>query len=159
MIRSDREITDRDEIVAVMKKCDSLTLALNDTDGWPYAVKLNFGLDIAEDGTIRIYFHSASAGHKLELIRRDDRAAFEMDCEHRLQYFPERGYCTMAYESAAGRGRVRVLDEDEKPEALAKIMRQYHPEGEAPFNPAAMPRTTVCCLTVEAISGKRKLPK
>lgn len=158
MNRTEREITDRGEIIAVMKKCDTVTLALNGTDGWPYAVKLNFGLDVENDGTIRLYFHSAMNGYKLDLMRADSRAAFEMDCAHQLQYFPERGFCTMAYESVAGRGRIRFLEEDEKQAALEKLMRQYHPDGEAPFNPAAMPITAVYCLTVESISGKHKLP-
>ncbi len=158
MNRKEREITERDEIIAVMKKCDSVTLALNDSDGWPYAVKLNFGLDVESDGTIRLYFHSAQEGHKLDLMRADSRAAFEMDCSHQLQYFPERGFCTMAYESVAGRGRIRFLAEDEKQAALEKLMQQYHPSGESGFNPAAIPITAVYCLSVESVSGKRKLP-
>ena len=154
MRRKDREITERDEIIAVMQACDVCRLALND-DGWPYIIPLNFGLDVTED-TITLYFHSALEGRKVELMKQDSRASFEMDTKHVLQYDAEKGYCTMAYESVTGRGRIRILEDDEKHAALTRIMDQYHPGMNAYFNPAAMPRTLVYALDVEEIHGKRK---
>ena len=67
----------------------------------------------------------------------------------------------MAYESVIGSGRIRILDEEEKTDALMKLMRHYHRETEAEvkFNPAAISRTMVYVLTVEKITGKRKKPK
>lgn len=156
MRRKEREITNMDEIINVMKKCDVCRLALND-DGFPYIIPLNFGLEY-ENGTVKLYFHSAVEGRKLDLIKKDDRAGFEMDCCHQLQYFKEKGYCTMSYESVAGKGRLHILAEKEKAAALTKLMEQYHPQGNAYYNPAAIGRTTVLCLTVTEISGKRKLP-
>ena len=157
MRQKNREITELNEIVEVMRSCDVCRLALND-DGYPYIVPLNFGLEVI-DGTINLYFHSALEGYKLDLVKKDNRASFEMDCKHQLQYFEEKGYCTMAYESVVGRGRIRILDEKEKMDALKKIMRQYHKDKEAYFNPAAISRTLVYVLTVEKITGKRKNPK
>ncbi len=52
-----------------------------------------------------------------------------MDCKHQLQYFEEKGYCTMAYESVIGRGHIRILDEEEKLEALKKLMGDYHKDN------------------------------
>ena len=157
MRQKNREITNFNEIVEVIRSCDVCRLALND-DGYPYIVPLNFGLDVT-DGTIKLYFHSALEGYKLDLIKKDNRASFEMDCKHQLQYFEEKGYCTMAYESVVGRGKIRILDEKEKMDALKKIMGQYHKDKEAYFNPAAISRTLVYVLTVEKITGKRKNPK
>ena len=153
MRRKDREITGRDEIIAVMKKCDICRLALND-DGYPYIIPLNFGLDVSEDH-LRLVFHSALEGKKLDLMRQDSRASFEMDTGHTLQYFPEKGYCTMAYESVCGRGRILFPDEAEKAALLQKLMNQYHPEGTY-YNPAALSRTAVYVLEVESVTGKRK---
>ena len=154
MRRSDREIKNIEEIMAVMRQCDVCRLALND-DGYPYIVPLNFGFT-DDAGKIELFFHSAAEGHKLDLIRKDARAAFEMDTEHRLQYFEDKGYCTYAYASVMGRGRITILPDEEKPAALRTIMDHYHPGENAYFNPAAMPRTTVYKLTVEEITGKRK---
>ena len=159
MRQKNREITNFNEIVEVIRSCDVCRLALND-DGYPYIVPLNFGLEVT-DGTIKLYFHSALEGYKLDLIKKDNRASFEMDCKHQLQYFEEKCYCTMAYESVIGSGRIRILDEEEKTDALMKLMGHYHREIEAEvkFNPAAISRTMVYVLTVEEITGKRKKPK
>lgn len=160
MRRSDREITDFEEICKVMGECDVLRIALNDTDGYPYLIPLNFGME-AEDGKVTFYFHSALEGHKLDLIREDARAAFEMDCKHVLQYQEEKCYCTMAYDSVCGRGRIHILSDEEKIDALRKLMKHYHAHGteEMNFNPATLARTCAYCMEVEQITGKRKLPK
>ncbi|MDD5987268.1 MAG: pyridoxamine 5'-phosphate oxidase family protein [Eubacteriales bacterium] len=160
MRRKDREITEHQQLLEIMQRCRVCHLALNDEDGFPYILPLNFGVE-DHGGTIRLYFHSALEGHKLELMRRDPRASFEMDTGHDLQYFEERGYCTYAYESVIGKGRIRFLPEEEKPKALQCLMDHYHPvqqEKHAWFNPAAIPRTVVYCLEVTSLTGKRKAP-
>ena len=108
MRRNDREIKDRAEVLAVMRRCAVCHLALNDADGYPYVLPLNFGVE-ERDGRVVLYFHSALAGKKLDLLARDSRAAFAMDTKHELQYFAEKGYCTYAYESVLGRGRLTDL--------------------------------------------------
>ena len=77
-------------------------IALND-DGFPYMVPLNFGMDI-EDGQLYLYFHCAMQGKKLDLIRKDNRATFEMDCDHNFILYDERMSCTMGYSSVVGHG-------------------------------------------------------
>lgn len=157
MRQKNREVTDKNEIIDIMRRCDVCRLALNDS-GYPYILPLNFGLEVVDD-EITLLFHSAIEGYKVELIQNDNRASFEMDCKHELQYFEDKGYCTMAYESVVGKGHIRILEDDEKMEALQKLMDHYHPGENAYFNPVAMPRTMVYCLSVEEITGKRKLPK
>ena len=156
MRKSNREIKDVNELLEVMKHCDVCRIALND-NGYPYILPLNFGFEVL-DGNIKLYFHSAIEGYKWEVIARDNRASFEMDCEHELQYFEEQGYCTMAYESVIGRGRITELNEIEKAGALQKIMDHYHIENSY-YNPAAISRTRVYVLTVESMTGKRKIKK
>lgn len=48
MRRRDREITDKQEILEVMRKCDVCRIALHDGD-YPYIVPLNFGLQVEND--------------------------------------------------------------------------------------------------------------
>lgn len=158
MRQKQREITELADILEVMRACDVCRLGLNDEDGYPYVLPLNFGMEVI-DGRIRLYFHGALEGHKLDLIRRDSRAAFEMERGHQLQYVEERGYCTMNYESVLGKGRVHILDDQEKLHALETMMAQYHKGRKAPFDHAALPRTCVFALDVEQITGKRKEAK
>ncbi len=158
MRKANREITDFDEIVGVMQDCDVCRLALNGPDGTPYIVPLNFGMAV-DGNAVALYFHSALEGLKLDLIRRDNRAAFEMDCKHQLQYFADKGYCTFAYESVMGTGTISLVDGDEKVRGLDLIMDHYHLGENAYYNPAAIPRTVVYRLDVKTITGKRKMPK
>ncbi len=156
MRRSDREIKDLTEIIDVMKRCDVCRLALNDGE-YPYILPMNFGMEV-ESGVVTLYFHSASEGRKLEIIAADNRASFEMDCSHRLVCDEKTGHCTMEYESVIGSGRVGIVDEDKKYEALCVLMSHYHLE-EFKFSRDAIPRTTVLKLTVERLTGKRRFVK
>jgi len=151
MRRSDREIKDLADIIRIMEKCDVCRLALND-GGYPYILPLNFGMEVLED-KISLYFHGATEGRKYEIIQKDDRASFEMDCSHRLVTDIESGNCSMEYESVIGRGRVHILGEEDKYKALCLLMGHYHQE-DFPFNKAVMPRTTMLKLTVETLTGK-----
>lgn len=102
MRRADREITDFDELITVMRGCDVCRLALHD-EPYPYILPLNFGLEV-NGGTVRLYFHGADTGTKYDLIARNPNASFEMDRGHGLILDDEHGNCTMTYESVIGQG-------------------------------------------------------
>lgn len=156
MRRKDREVTDWDEMIAIMRQCDVCRIALND-EGAPYILPLNFGMEV-QDGRVELYFHGALSGRKYELMRRDPRVSFEMDRGHQLVMDTVHGTCSMAYESVIGQGRITLLPEEEKATALARIMRQYHEEAFA-YNPAPLPATAVFKLTVERMTAKRRMAK
>ena len=104
MRRSDREIKDRAELLDVISRCDVCRLALNDEEGYPYILPLNFG-EKDVDGQLTLYFHGAMEGKKYELMEKDPRASFEMDCSHELFMNDAGNERTMKYESVIGRGR------------------------------------------------------
>lgn len=153
MRRADREIKDFDEMVEIMEKCDVCRLAFND-GGYPYILPLNFGLK-AEVGRVTLYFHGADTGKKYELMEKDSRASFEMDCSHKLVSDEKEGHCTMKYESVIGRGKLEIVPDAEKLEALAIMTDHYH-QGHFEFNTKAVPGTTVMRLVVEKMTGKRR---
>ena len=154
MRRADREITDFDELIAVMRGCDVCRLALHD-EPYPYILPLNFGLE-ANGGTVRLYFHGADTGTKYDLIARNPNASFEMDRGHELILDDEHGNCTMTYESVIGQGRITVVPDSGKEHALRVLMAQYR-APDFPFSTAVIPRTTVLCLTVEHMTGKQAI--
>lgn len=157
MRRKDREITEVSEILAVMEQCDVCRLALNTPDGYPYILPLSFGMRV-ENGMPVLYFHSALEGTKRELMARDPRASFEMDCGHRLVTDEVHGECTMEYRSVIGRGRLELVPEAGKLEALRLLMAHYH-KGDFPFGTAAVPRTLVYKLVVSEFTGKARRVK
>lgn len=153
MRRKDREIKDFDEMISIIKKCDSCVIALND-EGYPYMVPLNFGMSI-EDDQLYLYFHSALEGKKLDLIRKDNRATFEMDCDHNFILYDERMSCTMGYSSVIGHGTIEFVPEEDKINALKIIMKQYHAQ-DFKFNEKVAKVTAVLKLKVKDMSGKRR---
>ena len=156
MRRSDREVKEFKDIVAIMEKCDVCRIALNN-NGYPYILPLNFGM-LVKDYKIELYFHGAMDGTKYDLIENDPRASFEMDCEHRFVTDIEHGNCTMEYESVIGQGYIEMLSDDEKYDALCILMKHYHQEN-FPFNKAVMPHTKVFKLVVEKVTGKIRMKK
>lgn len=155
MRRKDREITDFNEMIEIIKRCDVCRIALHD-DGFPYIVPLNFGLEVQGE-KVFFYFHCAGKGKKLDLIARDNRATFELDCGHKLVLDEEQMNCTMDYASVIGHGTIETVKEEEKYEALKILMRQYHAE-DFPFHTDMIAVTTVLKMTVKDMTGKRRKP-
>ncbi len=153
MRRGDREIKEFSEIIRVMEQCDVCRLALNN-DGYPYILPLNFGMQV-EDGRVVLYFHGAAEGTKYKLIEKDNRATFEMDCSHKLvmQQTGDVCSCTMEYQSVMGKGRIEMVSEERKQEALGILMKHYHKE-ECSFSGAVAMHTTVFRLVVSELTGK-----
>ena len=158
MRRADREIQNIKDIIQVMEKCDVCRLALNDND-YPYILPLNFGMQ-TENEQIILYFHGANKGKKYELIAKDNRASFEMDCSHNFvtRMSNESCSCTMEYESVIGHGRIEIVPDNEKHQAFHLLMKHYH-QKDGSFNPSIMSCTTVLKLIVEQISGKTHIKK
>ena len=155
MRRSRSEIKNFDELIAVIKKCDVCRLALND-ELYPYIIPLNFGIKLEQEKVI-LYFHGAMEGTKYDLMKKDNKVSFEMDCSHNLILNEEACKSTMNYESVIGHGVLSDVNEEEKQEALEIIMRQYSTNLNFNFNPSAMTKTRVIKLEVQGMTGKREL--
>ena len=78
MRRTDRELTDREEIKRILEEAKVLRLGLKDGD-YPYIVPLHYGY-VYEGDVLRFYRHGAKAGKKYELVKADSHAFVELDC-------------------------------------------------------------------------------
>ena len=155
MRRKDREITSFDEQLKIIDACDVCRLGLVDDEDYPYILPLNFGYEVI-DNELVLYFHGALEGYKYELIDKNNKASFELDCNHDLYSNREIGYCTMNYSSIMGKGVVEyVTDQQEKFKALTVMTDKYHMDH-FEFNPKAIPRTRVFKLTVTSMTAKHK---
>ena len=86
MRRSDREVTELCQQLEIIQRCDSCCLAMHDAQAeTPYLVELSFGMEHA-DGKTMLYFHSATEGKKLDLIRQDARVSFFMSCGTQINF-------------------------------------------------------------------------
>lgn len=157
MRRKDREITDMNKILNIIGNCEVCRLALFDEE-YPYILPLNFGYSY-EDSQLKLYFHGAKEGKKLDLIARNPKAAFEMDCSHELVTGPEACDYSMNYESVCGNGIITLLDQSRTEHALRKLMKQYTEDSSLKFNDAYLNAVAVFELSVEHITGKSRPPK
>ncbi|MEE0819971.1 pyridoxamine 5'-phosphate oxidase family protein [Catenibacterium sp.] len=153
MRRKDREITDFDEMMKIIAKCDTCRVAMYD-ETFPYIVPLNFGTDL-EDDQLYLYFHGAKIGKKIDLMRKNKNVSFEMDCEHNIILYNERMSCTMGYESVIGYGEVEFLSEEEKMHGLKVLMRHYH-EEDFKFNTKMIGAIEVFRIKVLSMTGKKR---
>lgn len=153
MRRKDREITEISEIIEIMKKCDSCSVAFFD-EVFPYVIPMNFGFE-HNNGEISLYFHSAEIGKKLDLIKRNGNAAFEMSCSYRLVTGENACSFTMEYESVCGNGYTEILDNESKVKALNLLMSQYVDEQSFEFQESALEKVIVMRLSVNELHGKR----
>lgn len=154
MRRKDREITDINQLEAILKKCMVCRLALHGDD-YPYLVPVNFGY-IRENDGFSLFFHGAKVGTKIDLLRKNPKATFEVDCEHQLIGGESPCAYTMEYESVIGHGVLLELsDREEKREGLLALMRQYAPGKAFTFSDEAIDSVAVLRLDVVDMTGKR----
>lgn len=153
MRRKDREIVDHKELLAIMRKCDSCSVAFFDEE-FPYIIPLNFGVTYIDD-KFNLYFHGAREGKKLELLQLNNHVAFEMSGSHKLLIGDKACDTTMEFESVCGNGTMEIVAEGEKRKALIAIMNQYQNKEQHEFDDRAVNAVTVLSLEVKSISGKR----
>ena len=153
MRRTDREITDRGKIDAIIRRCDCCRLALSDEEA-PYIVPLNFGFTY-EDGRAVFYFHGAAEGRKLALLRRHPRVGFELDTGHALHAAETACGYAYAFQSVIGVGTVTtVTDAAQKRAALQCLMAHYSDRADWTFDDNMVSAVTVLRLEVETMSCK-----
>ncbi|MCL2688185.1 MAG: pyridoxamine 5'-phosphate oxidase family protein [Methanobrevibacter sp.] len=154
MRRKDREIRDINEIIKIMEKCEVCRLAFFDKY-YPYIIPLNFGY-IHKNGELSLYFHSALEGKKLNLIKENNKLAFEMDCSTELMSGDAPCDYTMTYESVCGNGTIEILDDDKKIKGLKYLMKKYSNKeySDGDFDDKILKTTVVLQLKVNRIVGK-----
>lgn len=152
MRRKDREINEISEILEIIRKCDSCSVALFNEE-YPYVIPMNFGFE-HENGVLSLFFHSAEIGKKLDLIRKNGNAAFEMSCSHRLITGKSACSFTMEYESVCGNGHMEILEDKYKVKALNLLMSQYTNEQSYNFEESALKKVIVMRLIVNEIHAK-----
>ena len=109
MRRQDRAVTDPEKISAVIGGCQVLRLGLQDGKG-VYVVPVNFG-HVLENGRHVFYIHGAGEGRKVDLVRQNGWAGFELDAGYALQGAEEACGYTAAFRSVIGEGPIRVVED------------------------------------------------
>ncbi|MFG6355298.1 MAG: pyridoxamine 5'-phosphate oxidase family protein [Acetatifactor sp.] len=149
-MRRDKQLLSQEQTVAILEQGTAGVLALSGDGGYPYAVPISY---VYSDN--KIFFHSAVDGHKIDAVKRSDKASFcvvDQDCVVPEEY-------TTYYKSVIAFGRIRILTEDsEKNAAIELLAKKYHPsdtpQGRGAAIAQAWSRMNLLELHIEHITGK-----
>ena len=154
MRRREREITDMNEILAILDKSKIIHLGLCDQDQ-PYVLPMNYGY-IYENGTLTFYLHGAKEGYKYELIRKNPKISFELECD--VIPFDGKVACQYgtSYSSVFGKGIAEVTDDvDEKIKSLVLLMKTQTGQDFV-FNEKLVSIVNVIKVTVTEFTAKKR---
>jgi nitroimidazol reductase NimA-like FMN-containing flavoprotein (pyridoxamine 5'-phosphate oxidase superfamily) len=151
-MRRKRQQLSEEESVAILKKATAGTLALLGDNDYPYAVPLSY---VYQEG--RIYFHSALAGHKVDAIRKCDKASFCVIEQDDVQ--PEK-YTTF-FRSVIAFGRIHIIeDEKEKLEIIRMLGNRYNPNQDDALQKeieSGLSRLLAIRFDIEHLTGKEAI--
>lgn len=151
-MRRKKQEMDNKMNLEVLHNGTSGVLALLGDDDYPYAVPINY---VYCDN--KIYFHGAKSGHKIDAIRKHDKASFCVTAYEEI--VPEK--YTAYFRSVIAFGRIRVLErEDEVRHAIEVLAERFFPEDESGrLEEIDRMWNTLCMieLSVEHITGKQAI--
>ena len=151
-MRRHRQQLSQKESISIIERATSGTLALLGDDDYPYAVPISF---VYHDGCL--YFHSAVEGHKIDAIRRHDKASFcviDQDDVHGEQY-------TTFFRSVIAFGHISIIEnEDEKIAAARMLGNRYNPNHDEALKKEmekGLHRMVMLRMNIEHLTGKEAI--
>lgn len=150
-MRRKKQLLTTSECEDILNNGTSGILAVHGDDGYPYTVPLSYVY-----GNNRIYFHSATEGHKIDAVKRNPKASF---CVTGQDIIVPQKYTTY-FKSVTVFGKINILDNnEEKMEAITKLAAKYSPLESETSRQAEIEHGwknfCILCLSIEHISGKK----
>ena len=105
MLRFKQQLSD-EECISILKSQLRGVLSVLGDDGYPYGVPINHYY-CEDDG--KLYFHCAKVGHKIDAIRRCDKASFCV-CDDGV---PKEGHWSLNFRSVIVFGRIEFVEDRE----------------------------------------------
>ena len=156
MRRKDREISDREDMLDVLRRCDTIRVAMV-SEGAPYIVPISFGIEAEEGRPVALYFHCARTGRKAEALAQNPRVCVEADIFYKTESTPHG--ITARYESIIGFGSAHPVEGEEKQRGLRCLLEHYGYTSYPLDSCAYLPATAVYKITLDSLTGKRNLPQ
>ena len=140
----------QEECIEILKKEPRGVLSVLGDDGYPYGMPIN-QYYCEEDG--KIYFHSGKKGHKIDAIKRYDKASF---CVYD-QGFRREGEWALNIRSVIVFGRIEIIEDTEKVYEISRRLSRKFTDDEAYIEHEIVksgPRTLMFALVPEHMTGK-----
>ncbi|KYC53354.1 MAG: Pyridoxamine 5'-phosphate oxidase [Candidatus Methanofastidiosum methylothiophilum] len=149
MNRKDREISDLRIIEEILCKSKVLRLALCNNN-FPYIVPLNFGY---KDN--HIYIHSSKKGMKIDMLKKNNNVAFEVDTNHELLISDKACGYSMKYESVIGFGKAFLIENNEEKKEALDIIMSHYAKGNFDYSLDEINRISIIRIDIDSMSGKK----
>jgi uncharacterized protein len=150
MRRKDKEITDKKIIEEIINKSQICRIAIHDHE-YPYIVPFNYGY---HDNTL--YFHTAPAGKKIELIKKNNKVCFEIEYSSEVIKHDRACKWSAKYRSVIGFGELKIIsDFEEKKRGLDIIMAHYGISEANSYDEKNIHGLVILKLDIKEISGKQ----
>lgn len=149
--RSDREVTSLEQIKDILIRCDTIRIGISDEPA-PFVVPVSFGME-EQDGVICVYFHSALAGRKAELLKKKPLVCIEADLCH--GFVESKGGVTCDFESVIGYGVAEQVEGMGKLRGL-QLLLEHCGKEDYQCTPEVTAATAVYRIQLRDISGKRR---
>jgi uncharacterized protein len=149
MRRKEREITDRTEIDEILGLAKVMHLALSDNN-MPFLVPVFF----TYDGT-SLYFHSAKAGTKIEILKKNNNVCFEVSIDNGVVESDMACDFEAKHRTVIGFGKAEFVEsEEEKKQLLNKIVALFT-DKKFEFPKGNLNATAVIRIRIDSIKGKK----
>ena len=149
MLRKKQQLTD-EECIAILRQELRGVLSVLGDDDYPYGIPINHFYS-EEDG--RLYFHGGKQGHKIDAIKRHDKASF---CVYDSG-FQKDGDWALNIRSVIVFGRIEIVEDRDKVYEIARQLSYKFTNDEAYIEHEIKhsgPGTLMFALTVEHMTGK-----
>ena len=151
-MRRKRQLLSEEESIAILQKATAGTLAMLGDNDYPYAVPISY---FYHEG--KIYFHSALTGHKVDAIRKCDKASFcviEQDDVQPAKY-------TTFFRSVIAFGRIHIIDDEkEKLETARMFGNRYNPNNDESLQKeieSGLSHMLMIRMNIEHLTGKEAI--
>ena len=151
MRRKRQQLTD-EESIGILQKATAGTLALLGDNDYPYAVPISY---VYHEG--KLYFHSALAGHKVDAIRKFDKASF---CVIEQDDVQPKKYTTF-FRSVIAFGRIQIIEDETEKLAMARMLgNRYNPNDDDSLKKeieSGLSRMLMIRFDIEHLTGKEAI--
>ncbi|MEA2041921.1 MAG: pyridoxamine 5'-phosphate oxidase family protein [Bacteroidota bacterium] len=149
MRRKEKRITNKKEIEQILRRATICRIAFHDEE-YPYIVPMNYGYS-----NKALYFHSATEGRNLDLLRRNSKVGFEIEEFHALETGPMSCSWTTQYRSLLGTGTLEIISNYSNKTAGLEILMAHHGKNDNACEEYHVNRMLILKLKIEHVEGKQ----
>lgn len=151
MRRKEKEITDLQQIEKIVARAKVCRLSLFDQN-YPYIVPLCFGY---KDKTL--YFHSASRGKKIDLLKNNKNVGFEIDIPGKILRKGRHCNWDIEYKSVIGYGQAEIIEDMQLKKNALQIILHHYSDTIPPIPEKNIKNTTIIKVVIIEMTGKKSI--